>query len=76
MQMVIFFLTLPSKIDYFKMLGAAHQDANMWGHCLRGVQLKKPLKILYNKFQDYQLFFVMNRDTTDESKCDFTSGRF
>ena len=52
-------------IDKFKMFSDAHQDTDMCGYCMRGVELKKLLRTLYNKYEEYQIFQSMALEIDD-----------
>ena len=58
--------TFRNLIEQFKIFGDAHQDTDMCGYCLRGVQLKKLIKPLYDKYEIYQMLQILSRDNGED----------
>ena len=58
--------TFRKLITKFKIFGDAHQDTDMCGYCIRGVELKRLLKPLFDKYEEYQLSYYLDVENGQE----------
>ena len=62
--------TFRKLIEKFKIFGDAHQDTDMCGYCVRGVELKKVIKPLWVEHEEHELGCLVSAEYLDDDDVD------